>query len=136
MSSNCDADFATFVRSALGHQVYREDGAPQDTREPYATYERLDTIPVNVMNASTKLSQGIYRVTLYSTNPVAISTMEDAVWGALAMYKGTMGSTKVQRIFVESISTRILPPTDGGQPRVHTREFDVSVWFERDAIQR
>lgn len=135
-SADCDADFVTFVQTAIGYTVYREGGVPQDTREPYATWERIDTMPVRVFDKVTRLAHAVYRVTLFSVNPVTVKTMQDALWTALDRYSGLMGTTKVQVAFVNSISTQLLQPTDGGQPRVHIREFDVDLHFERSAIQR
>lgn len=134
--ADCDADFVTFVQTAISHPVYREDGVPQDVREPYATWERLDTMPVRVFDKVTRLAHAVYRVTLFSLNPVTVKTMQDALWTALDRYSGLMGTTKVQVAFVQSISTQLLQPTDSGQPRVHTRMFDVDLHFERQPIQR
>ena len=135
-SPDCDADFVTYVQTAISHPVYREDGVPQDTREPYATWERIDTMPVRTFGAVTDLAKATYRITLMSLNPVTVKKMQDALWTALDQYIGTMGTTAVRACFVTTISTRLLAPTDAGQPRVHQREFDVDLWFQRDAIQR
>jgi len=135
-SADCDADFVTYVQTAIGHPVYREDGVPQDIREPYGTWERIDSESVRSFGAVTNLAKATYRITLIALNGVTSKAMQDALWTALDQYSGAMGTTKVQAAFVSTISTRLLPPTDGGQPRVHQREFDVEVWFERNAIQR
>ena len=136
MSANPDIGFATFLGTALGKTVYREDNAPQDQREPYATYERLSTESIRALKRVTTLAMAIYRVALYSTNPNTAETMEGALWAALDGYRGTMGTTKVQLAQVDNISTRMETPTDGNQPRVHVREFDVTLWFQRTGINR
>lgn len=131
-----DAAIATYAGTATGLPVYRESGAPQNSRSPYITYHRMSQSPQYHTKGLSALESVLYRITIYTVKPELMGGYETALSNALHAYRGPMGSETALGTFVESISSDVLVTSDGGQPSVHTRDYDVTVWFSRSPIQR
>ena len=136
MSTAYDTALATYMGTATGLTVYREGGAPQDSRSPYITYARIDQSPQYHMTGLSAVESAIYRVIIHTTVPAHMGTYETNLCNALHAYRGAMGDETAAGTFIERIASDILTPVSGAQPSVHTRELDVTVWFERTPIQR
>ena len=136
MSTARDTGFAVYVELLSGLLAYREDGAPQGSRTPYLTYVRLDLAPQYHTKGVSDIESVLYRLTLHSWQPDQIGAVEDALSNGLHNYRGPMGDAVSRGTFIETIQSGLTLSSTGGQPQVHTREFDVRVWFERTPITR
>jgi hypothetical protein len=136
MSTLYDAAIATYAASATGLPVFRESGAPQNSRSPYITYYRMSQAPQYHTKGLSALESVLYRIVIYTVRPDLMGGYETALSNALHGYRGAMGDQTALGTFVETISSDLLVTSDGGQPSVHTREYDVTVWFARTPIQR
>lgn len=135
-SADIDTEFATHLRGLIDRAVYREDAAPQGSREPYATYARLSLTGHRVLGGVTSLAETIYRVTLYSRSTEALLGMQDAMWEGLDGWRGDMEGVPVYLCRVMNIGTATVRPTDGGEGEVHELDLDVAFHFKRAAIPR
>ncbi len=90
------------LTALVGMRVYPVDAVPKTSPLPYVTYECTDNPAHHLMGADAALYSPTYEVNVFSTTIDNLKAIETVVVTALKDYKGTMGSTTIQRSFYEN----------------------------------
>lgn len=104
MSSDLYTYLSTYANltALIGMQVYPVDAVPKTAKLPYVTYEVVDNPGHHLMGADAALYSPSYELSVFSATIDNIKAIEAVLLTALKDYRGTMGSTTVQRIFYEN----------------------------------
>lgn len=104
MSSDLYTYLSTYaaLTALVGMQIYPADEVPKTAKPPYVTYEVTDNPGIHLMGADAALYSPSYEVSVFALNKDSIAAIETVLVTALKDYRGTMGSTVVQRIFYEN----------------------------------
>jgi hypothetical protein len=102
-----DSDLYTYLSTyasltaLVGIRIYPVECVPKTCPLPYVTYECVDNPGIHLMGGDADLHSPTYEINVFSSTMGVLKSIEVVVVAALQDYRGTMGSTVVQRIFYE-----------------------------------
>jgi len=103
MSSDLYTYLSTYsaLTALVGMRVYPVDCVPKTAALPYVTYECTDNPGIHLMGADADVYSPMYEINVFAGTIGVLKSIEAVVITALKDYRGTMGSTTIQRIFYE-----------------------------------
>lgn len=93
------------ISALIGARIY-PGYASQNTTVPYIVYQRISSVPINLLAADTDITEARWQFNCYGTSyPSAVAVVE-AVRTAFARYSGTVASIEILDVFIENVVDR------------------------------
>lgn len=134
--SNFDAEFYAGLVAVVGTaaSVWREGHVPQGQREPYVTYARLSSDPVDTLNGTTDMALNTYRVEVRAKSDEQATTIEDLLWAGLHMQGVVGGAAGWRNSRVMDASDGVDLEGEGSEARQSVRVLDVDIQWRRATL--
>lgn len=127
------------VKAAVG--VKRTSGpakvypapVPEGTAKPYVVMGRAPEVPEHSYAGASIMARATFRIDCYGTKALEAQTVADSIVDALDGARGTMGSTTVLGVFLQSLSDDEIDSGDGSETDDHMVPLEFDVLFHRTA---
>lgn len=114
------------IATLISNRVYPEGDVPEQATKPFVVHSRVSS-PKDARTQDQKAYPG-YRIQLdcYADTPLAARALGDTIDAALDSYRGTVGSYKIEAIFVEDSRTEFDQET-----KEKILSLDLLIWAKR-----
>lgn len=102
----------------------------QSQTRPYVIITQVFEEPTSDLQGHINPKRAMVQVDCYSDTHTEADSVEAAISGEVEFFTGTMGAVTVDRVFLDSKQTGVVPPIDGSSVWLQVVSRQLIIWHE------